>query len=592
MKKEERGLRPRSLPSQENATNAARVNISAKFGTMWNLIRDHPSYVAALLLLVFAIQTGTACRHMASTGDELHYLGMGGYLLRERTWDVDDALLHPPLSYYLHSLPLLFVSLDYGIFKIPDANERGRRVIGSSANDRLLLLARIPILILAALLGVLIFVWGRQAYGTPAGLLALFLFAFYPSILANSVLITPDLCLCFFSTLTFYLLWRYEKAGSILTLFGLGAALGFVLLSKFSGTLVAVALVLIAGARAFQRRRGIPGDEKILKARHLALVLVVALLVVNAGYLFSDVLPSLNGVSFKSRLFQHLAEAGVFRWIPSPLPSAWVKGLDWQYTVLENGFGYFMLGQYAKEGWISYFLVAFLAKSPVPFLILLAFAIMISVRRRSMKHGAILLIPVLLFFLFFSFAKMSRGIRYILPVYPLLFLWIGQIVTQAWPQLHRKLKPVLLLLGCWYMAGTLWVAPHYLAYFNEPSGGPNNGHNLLWEADCDWGQELKALAGYLRDSGIRRVRMGIFTTADPGHYGISFDPLSCGPPGPQETGDLPIVVSATSINFDCHRWLKQFEPDVILGYTVFIYKVPLHRRVDIAGSPSTALIPE
>jgi hypothetical protein len=37
---------------------------------------------------------------------------------------------------------------------------------------------------------------------------------------------------------------------------------------------------------------------------------------------------------------------------------------------------------------------------------------------------------------------------------------------------------------------TLSVFPHSLAYFNEASGGPENGHKHLLGSNLDWGQDL------------------------------------------------------------------------------------------------------
>ena len=51
-------------------------------------------------------------RQESATWDETVYFGLGKYLLQTQRWDVPGAILHPPLSYYLHSLPLLFVETD------------------------------------------------------------------------------------------------------------------------------------------------------------------------------------------------------------------------------------------------------------------------------------------------------------------------------------------------------------------------------------------------------------------------------------------------------------------------------------------------
>ena len=97
--------------------------------------------LVVLLLLIFLIEGNVALCHMSATGDETHYLGMGRYLLKYQRWDLDDTLLQPPLSYYLHSIPLLFLSINDHLYGIPDLNARGRAIMESYPDDRVLMLA-------------------------------------------------------------------------------------------------------------------------------------------------------------------------------------------------------------------------------------------------------------------------------------------------------------------------------------------------------------------------------------------------------------------------------------------------------------------
>ena len=535
----------------------------------WKPLGDYRKAVAAALLLLFAFQGAQAVRTMSCTADETHYLAMGSYLLKTRNWDLDDALLHPPLSYYLHSLALLAEPIDYRTFQIRDMNERGRVLMDSAPDDHLLHLARLPVLMLATLLGFLVLAWGWQACGPAAGLGALFLYVFNPTILSNAALITPDLCLTLFSTLTFYLLWRYLRRPGWMLLLATGGALGLTLLSKYSGILVVIALLLISALQRF-RRHNLTG---ILGFRQLAIVLLLALLVVDAGYFFCDTFHFLDGAGFRSHLFQSLAHTGLFHVIPLPLPRAYVMGIDWQYTIAENGFGYFMFGKVAQHGWIFYYLVAFLLKSPVPFVVLTAMSLVVRVRDDDSRTlRLVLLVPAAIFLMYFSLASVSRGLRYLLPIFPLLFVWIVPVTLRRCRK-SRFLRVAAVALALWYAWGSLRIAPHYLAYFNELCGGPNNGYKLLHESEFDWGQGLKELREYLDARGIKHVQLGYFGTADPAHYGIHYDPLPCDRTWAWRKEE-PIAVSATALYWDCNRWLLQLEPSDKVGYTIFIYNVP------------------
>jgi 4-amino-4-deoxy-L-arabinose transferase-like glycosyltransferase len=544
----------------------------------WNSWWSPPEHLrkllAILLLLAFTMQGTAALREMSSTGDETHYLGMGRYLIRTCRWDLPDSLLHPPLSYYLQNAALGFVPIDFRAFNTSDINARGRTLMAASPDDRLLHLARAPVLVLAAILGLLVLVWGWQAGGSAAGLFALFLYAFSPAILSSAALITPDLCLTFFSTLTFYALWRYLKRPSPAMLLLAGSALGLTLLSKYSGILTALAVVVIAVAQAISNRlsRGSTAGGN-LRLRHLAILFLIAILVIDAGYFFTGTFRFLDGAAFKSHLFQRVAATGILHWIPSPLPRAYVAGVDMQYTVLENGFRYFMFGKVQSHGFFLYYVVAFFAKSPVPLLLLIAAALMF--RRKGENDWAlewVLLVPVVIFFGYFSVTRVSRGIRYILPIYPLLFLWVSQAAILH-ARRFRRFTPGLVVLALWYAGSCLSIAPHYLAYFNELSGGPKNGMNILDESDFDWGQELGSLGEYLRKHNIQRIQLSYFGTADPGHYGISYDSLPCDPALALRSNE-PIAVSATAMHWDCNRWLAGLEPADRIGYAILLFNLP------------------
>ena len=523
-----------------------------------------------LLLGVFLVQGGAALVHMSATGDETHYLGMGRYLIKHQRWDLDDALLQPPLSYYLHSIPLLPLSLEDRLFSIPDINARGRAIMESHPDDIVLMLARVPILFLAAGLGLMVFFWGRQAYGSAGGLLALFLYTFHPVLIGNAVLITPDLCLTFFSTLTLYLLWRYRASPRWTHCAGVGGALGLALLSKYSAVLVAAAISIIVLALPAIRRFRPATDSWGWRFRHLALILATAVLAVNAGYMFQGTLAQLEGMNFRSSLFQSLGRINVIRDLPLPIPQPYVLGLDVQHSVIEDGFISYMLGEKAERGWFHYYIVAFFLKSPIPFLLLIILA---GWKGRDRLHW-IILVTLIIFPLYFGAFRLSRGVRYILPVYPLLCVWTSQIALQLRERtLSRKLRWGILFLLVWYAAGTLYIAPHYMAYFNEIAGGPNNGINLLFESDFDWGQELKGLDAYLKNKNIDRIKLGCFSTADPAHYGIRFEPLPCETPAKRETG--LIAASATALQtWGCYDWLKEYKPVDRVGYTIFIYNIP------------------
>src|SRR5439155_80622 len=81
---------------------------------------------------------------------------------------------------------------------------------GSSVQaDRLLALSRIPNLLLGALLVGLIGRWSYRLWGSWAAVVAMWLGAVDPNLVANSAVVTCDIAPTLFSLLTMYLLWEY-----------------------------------------------------------------------------------------------------------------------------------------------------------------------------------------------------------------------------------------------------------------------------------------------------------------------------------------------------------------------------------------------
>jgi len=122
--------------------------------------------------------------------------------------------------------------------------------------------ARLPFILLAALLGILLYAWGREMVGPTAALGALFLYALDPTLLAHSYLVTTDTGLAAFTVLFLWALWSYVRHPGWKRLLLCGLALGAVLGTKFSAILLLPvgAVLLLAAVRCFPNRyRGVPG---------------------------------------------------------------------------------------------------------------------------------------------------------------------------------------------------------------------------------------------------------------------------------------------------------------------------------------------
>ncbi len=556
-----------------------------------------------LLILAFVFQASVAARRDSVTIDEFVHLPLGLYMLYSRDFTLDP--INPPLSRMIAALPLL---------RRPPAFSTGQARAGHwalgyhfmQANraryQDIFVSARFMVTLMAAALGLLLWVWATQLYGRAAGLVALFLFSLSPSMLAHGHLVTLDMAGALGFTATAYAAWRLLDRPGIVRALVLGLMLGLAVLLKLSAFVLLAAVLLLCLIRCFEDDgRGVV--SRLLRwAGLLCVVAVMALFVLNLGYGFDGSLAPLTGTRLqRGGLLAGIAEA--LPWLRLPLPRPFVEGVD---MVLNVGKGhepsYFLAGELSADGWWYYHLAAFVLKSPLPLLIgcVAAFALWASRRSRGLRDYC-LYVPVLIIFAANSaFNSLYIGVRHVLPVYPLLFVAVSPLFAKALngplrreraiavPGRHRggteivaALTAVTLLL--WYAAGSWAVAPRYLQYFNEAAGGPARGHLMLVDSNIDWGQDLIRLAEYMKAQRRESVALAYFGRVDPSVYGISFTPLQRG----RSRGFTAVSASFLMgrpyfwihngrmgwVGAGTYTWMQQYEPIGRAG-SMFLYDLP------------------
>ena len=525
--------------------------------------------LALVLLACFFVGAGTSILSKSATWDETHYFGVGRALLSGFEWDFRGSILHPPLAFYLSGLPLLFLDLDESRFEHrPDQRKdptflaaadtkRGRALLSDPANrsDRLLNASRLMMILLALLLGICVFAWSRDLYGEKGGLLSLLLFCFSPNILAHARLITPDIALTTFVFATLYALWKSLELESLRWGAAAGACLGLALLSKYSAVLLLPLYATLLVLWKLGRRR--------LDPRCIGLLLLVAAGIFLLGYGF-DLGPYFRGIAFQ---LQHAAE----------------------------GHESFLLGRYSMSGWWYYFPVAFVLKTPLPTLLLFAISLsMFATRRRSPQwwlKESFLLLPILTFFAFFSWQHQSIGLRYILPIYPFVFVFAARAFAIGSGTGSRTRLALATLLVGWYLGSSIFIHPHYLAYFNELAGGPGRGYQRLADSNLDWGQDLPGLADFMREEDIERVHLSYFGSDSPTRYGIDYawlPSIGLPNPSPEVRPTVPatgwLAISATNLqgvyfeDHDLFSFLREREPAEVIGYSIFVYALEEEER--------------
>lgn len=452
--------------------------------------------IAALVCLT-AVLLLTSSGQMSPTVDETHYAGLGRYLIETGDWSIRGAILHPPLPYYLNSMLLGGLEIPDEVWKASHQDERGRLLFRIAPGDGLLTRTRIANMVLLLLLVVLVWIEGRRLWGDVGGAVAAFVTALEPNLLAHAGVATPDLPLAiafFWAVMRF---WRYCREGGRGNLALAGVALGVALLTKYTALLLIGILPLLAVTGFANRRR--------LAA--FPIICLIALAVLHAGYL-----PALL----------HGGEEGEPA-IRFGLPAPYLDGIQYQLRA-NTGHRAFFLGEVSEGGWLHYYPVAFLVKTPIPLLVLAitGFWMLFAVPLRRRHAVRILLPPLALALFFIVVSRLNIGLRYLLPIYPFLALAAGHGAAELLKRPARKFAFSALILLAWMLLGTLRAWPHFIPYFNEAAGGSDGGIRLLADSNLDWGQDLPGLKKWLDHNSYEGVYFAYFGNADPSRYGIRF----------------------------------------------------------------------
>jgi hypothetical protein len=541
--------------------------------------------LALLLFVCLFAQAMSHARNASITFDEGPHLAVGYTTLRTGDLRLQPVHIHPPLANVMAAAPLLLQS------DLPDPRTvSGWEVASLSAVTdavvwqyaqprRMALLSRFPIILMTLLLAAIVYRWASDLFGPRAGLLALALLAFDPNIIAHGSLVTTDMAVTLLGTAALFLTARALRRPRRSTWAGAAVAVGMALSAKVS----AVALLPIVAGLWLLFPRGLSLKQRILGT--LGGVALVGF-VLWAAYGFE--LRTLPG-------------------IPFPVPAA--THLEIYFSLQEHyylGHPTFLLGRNATHGWPTYFPIAFLLKTPLPTLLLLATSLLYSLatlfRRalaplRPCPPGTLVLrdlAPLLLYPLLYLasslFSSVNIGYRHLLPVLPVMYIGISRIVNCELGVanlrvdfLIRSSKFAILAILIWLIAGTTLVTPNCIAFFNPLAGGPDGGYRYLVDSNLDWGQNLWQLRDWMAENDVGRVYYAHYSPARPTVYGVDADFL---PPDPRAVDFAPFdpapgvyAIGATVLqgpyapDINTFAWFRTHEPVARLGNALFVYEV-------------------
>ena len=527
-----------------------------------------------LLLILFTLLTMGA-RYNAFTVDEPAHIAVGYSLLArgESAFWIIPQYGNPPLLDKVEALLFYLTKPDIPVEQLAGQPPSFMPFIRGLNHyllplERTEILVRTPAMLLTVLLGAIVFRWGRDSWGPVAGILALAILVFDPTLLAHGRLATTDVGTATLGTAALYAAWRWTTSPAWRWALAAAVLLGLTMLAKSSGVLWVVAAGIMFAAAVIQRRR----ESHI--ALRLAQGIVAAglsLLVLWAGYDFTW---------------------GPVRGFPLPVPAP----VHWEGLLAQSAGSLsaserwvFALGERKQGNWWWYLPLAFLIKNPLPLLIGCAASLLIFSRRppNVPRLLAVGLFPLSYTALAIPFG-MNIGYRYMLAVHPFLYLAIGGGLGQwAWSQ--RGWRWLLAIGLAWSAVSTLRAFPYELAYFNELVGGSHQADRYLVDSNLDWGQGSKALRDYLITHPGRPPQVAYhFAGVPPDLYGIELEALPPEPDAPPLAAPLHpqpgrYVIGADALQRgwpadpDMYAWFRQIEPTDRLADSMFVYDIEPHR---------------
>ena len=146
-----------------------------------------------------------------------------------------------------------------------------------------------------------------------------------------------------------------------------------------------------------------------------------------------------------------------------PFPANYVQGIDARRRDFEDKAWSYLAGKWRFGGWWYYYFYALAIKVPLGTWVLLVLAAGIGTLRRgyvpSWRDETVLLAPVAVILgLVSSQTGFSHHMRYVLPIFPFLFIWASK-VGLAVRRNDRVVALVALTAIAWSVTSSLWVYP-------------------------------------------------------------------------------------------------------------------------------------
>ena len=577
----------------------------------------------ALLLAMMALLSGGAARRESVTVDEVAHIGAGVSYLQRLDMRMNEE--HPPLPKAWAAIPLVLrgVHADYSHVSWTFSNKMFNAFLGEWVfghwvimrwNDphATLFWARVPMLLLTLLLGLVIYVYGSRLGDSWGGLLCLCAYVSMPAFLAFGPLVITDIAIALFWVLAVWQLPEMWHSPSRWTVIKFGLALAGAFLSKFSSGLLFFVFVAVALSLRWRGVPEQPTDKAALRAwrrrawRNMANATFWAALFVYVVYFVL----SWNEPTDSFNIIPHFPASPLLRRLLMPL---------WKYLRGLLGFAFsaasrptYILGHAYSHGVWFYFPVLFVLKSPLAFLLLLLLAVAIAIflKRRSggQPSGQISAIPsgvelhwravwvsLVVFVTACMLNRLDISIRHFS-----VALAVATFLLAPLPRMLESLqrsnwrgaragKWVTVGLAAASLVTAVRAYPNYFPFLNVLSMG-RPAYLLVNDSNLDWNQSLPEVEKFVRQRGLNQILIDEYGFSEPTVYVPEAQLWRCQEPSPADGGRW-VAVSASNIadGSNC-LWLMQYPHEALAGGSMYAIQLP--QTIPAAGTPGGPPLPE
>ena len=570
--------------------------------------------IAIFILLVMFLISFFSMKGDSGIVDEIAHIPAGYSYVKYHDYRLNPE--HPPLAKFISGVPLAFMDLnglkDDSSWDNARQWDSGWYFLYRAGNnaDQILFWSRVPMILLALLLGLLLYKWATEELSHKTGLFVLLLYAFTPEFLAHSHYVTTDVAAALGFTLAVYTFSRFLKEKSKKYLWYAGIAFGLAQLLKFSTFLLFGIFPLMVFAKSYFESRSSRKDLWPAFWRYFKGFLLISIISIAVVWIvYIPMVWSTPNEIEKMVIEGNLTMDPKFELLRNFLIALgnnpitrgighYLLGVALVFARVAGGNYTFILGQFSDKAISWFFPVAVLLKTPATIIILTIFSF-IFIWSRKLKNQSekwflsLIFIPIIVYWLVTLRGSLNIGTRHLMPTLPFLYLFLGFVLKDIIEskKLAANIAIVLIILSL--VIPVVFAYPNYLSYFNEFTFALPR-YKMLVDSSLDWGQDLKRLATYVEENDIKDIKVDYFGGGLVEYYLPQATEWRSGY-GPTSGW---LAVSATFYQMSKYQsreegkwsydWLEDYKPYTIIGDSILLFNIS---RTDLIKNPPQSPYP-